>query len=382
VARKILLVANTGWYLFNFRLGLAEGLKRRGVEVVFVSPPDAFTGKFADAGVRWVELELDRGSLNPASGLQTIGRLIKIYHAERPNLVHHFTPKCVFFGTTAAKLAGVGGIVNSVTGLGHLAFDRRLVSRALFAAEKVLYRLALVHSRSRVIVQNNDDREMLTNLGLIPSERTTLIRGSGVDTRRYSPRPRQDAAAGAPIILYASRLLQPKGIYELVEAARSLKKRGVPARFLIAGEPDSGNPTSVPAATLEQWRAEGAIELLGHVNPIDEFLARASIVVLPSYREGMPKILLEASAMGKPVVTTDVPGCREAIIDRETGLLVPVADAKALERALETLLADAALRERMGTAGRRYVEREFSADRVIEETCRVYDDCLTDQVAT
>ncbi len=364
-----------GWYLYNFRLGFARRLREKGVETVFVSTQDEFVAKIKAAGFRWLELDMDRKSLSPLSGLRTVLDLSRIYRQEKPDLVHHFTAKCVFFGTLAAKSARVGVIVNSVTGLGHLAIDQRPHYRALFMAEKVLYRLALVHSHSRVIVQNQDDYEEFLRLKLIDPRRTALVRGSGVDTDRFHPREEREEAGkddAIPRILFASRLLKTKGIHEVVAAARALKKKGIVARFQIAGERDPGNPATVTEEQLHAWREEGDAEFLGHLDPIDPWVEQAAIVVLPSYREGMPKIVLEASAMGKAVVTTNTQGCREAVVDGETGILVPVADVSALADALERLIRNPELRKTMGRAGRARMVEEFSIQRITEETWSVY----------
>jgi glycosyltransferase involved in cell wall biosynthesis len=190
-----------------------------------------------------------------------------------------------------------------------------------------------------------------------------------VDTGRYSPRPSQEKALS---VLFASRLLEAKGIYELVEAARVVKTKLPGTRIWIAGEPDNGNPTSVREEDLEAWKKEGVVELLGHQDPIDDWIARSAVVVLPSYREGLPKILLEASSMEKPVVATDVPGCREVVSHGETGLLVKVRDSLSLAEAMLKLLQDENLRQKMGQAGRKKIMADFSADKVIRETMEVY----------
>jgi glycosyltransferase involved in cell wall biosynthesis len=309
---RILFVANTGWYLYNFRLPLARFLRGRDVEVVLVSPRDPYVARMQAEGFRWIELALDRRSVNPLRELLVVGRLARIYRQERPAAVHHFTAKCVLYGTIAAKLSGVRAVVNALTGLGHIFMGTGRKARVLRPIVRWLYRNILTARRVRVVFQNPDDLQTFTDSKLVVPDRTVLIRGSGVNLQRFSPRACRADAPPAPIVLFAARLNRDKGVCEFVEAARMLKSRGVEAIFQIAGSPDPGNPTSITAAQLEEWRREGAVDLLGHVDAIDEIIAQASLVTLPTHGgEGVPRVLLEAAAMGKPIVATDVPGCRE-----------------------------------------------------------------------
>ena len=370
--KKILLVANTGWYLYNFRLPLARLLRSQGVEPVLVSPRDAYVARLESEGFRCVEFALDRRSRNPLRELFVIAGLLRIYRAERPMAVHHFTIKCVLYGTIAAKLSGIRAVVNAVTGLGPVFLGTDWKARALRPALKWFYRNVLTARRVRVVFQNQDDLQTFTHLHLVIPDRTIIIRGSGVDLQRFAPRPGHPDEPPTPIVLFASRLIREKGIVEFVEAARLLKRRGVQAVFQVAGSPDSGNHSSVTAADLKAWQEEGLVDLLGHVDEVDDLIAPASLVVLPSYREGTPRILLEAASMGKAIVATDVPGCREAVVHGENGLLVPARDASALADAIEALLRDPARRAQMGENGRRKMVREFDCEDVARRTGQVY----------
>ena len=373
--KKILLVANTGWYLYNFRLPLARFLRARGdVEVVLVSPRDAYVSRLTAEGFRWIELALDRKSVNPARELLVVARLTAIYKAERPDAVHHFTAKCVLYGTLAAKLTGVRAVVNALTGLGHVFMGSGWKARTLRPLIKTLYRRLLTAQRVRVVFQNPDDLQTFTDQKLVIPDRTILIRGSGVNLKRFRPRPGGRDETPRPIVLFAARLNGDKGVYEYAQAARHLKSQNVEAVFQIAGAPDSGNPSTVSAATLTDWRREGAVDLLGHVDTMDDLIAQAAIVVLPTHGgEGVPRVLLEAAAMGKPIVATDVPGCREAVLQNENGFLVPAKDARALAGCIERLLSDADLRARMGAAGRRLMERHFDDQDVARRTVAIYE---------
>jgi glycosyltransferase involved in cell wall biosynthesis len=323
-------------------------------------------------GFRCVELKLDRRSINPFRELLVVMRLARIYGDERPAAVHHFTAKCVLYGTLAAKLSGVRAVVNSLTGLGHVFMGTGWKARVLRPIVTWFYRNVLTARRVRVVFQNPDDLRTFTDSRLVVPDRTILIRGSGVNLERFAPRPGEPEGVPAPVVLFAARLTREKGVYELVEAARILKAKGVKATFQLAGSPDPGNPSSIQESVLARWRREGAVDLLGHVEAVDDLMAEATLVVLPTYREGVPRTLLEAAAMGKPIVATDVPGCREAVIHGVNGLLVPARDPQALADAIERLLRDADLRARMGRAGRQKMVLEFDDQEVARRTANVY----------
>ena len=375
---KILLVANTTWYLYNFRLPLARRLREQGIEVVLVSPKDRYVADIVSEGFRWIELKaLNRRSVNPILELMALMELIKIYRKEKPQALHHFTIKCVLYGTIAAKLCGIRSVVNAVTGLGHIFLGSGAVTRCIRPVVRFFYKKILRARRVHVVFQNPDDLETFIDAGLVIPEKTVLIRSSGVCTRKFCPRrfvPRPgdpDKDVRFPTVLFASRLLREKGIHDFVEAARILReKRKV--RFKIAGAPDRGNPSAVDEDTLQAWREEGAVDLLGHVDTMDDLLNLADVVVLPSYREGTPRILLEAASMGKPLVATDVPGCREVVTDGENGYLVPVRDPVALAEAIEKLLDNEEQARRMGEAGRRKIVEEFAVEKVVDSTFGLY----------
>ena len=233
------------------------------------------------------------------------------------------------------------------------------------------YRIALRHKNQKVIFQNTGDRSTVLSMAGLAASDAVLIRGSGADLTRFTPQPLPE---GVPVVLLASRLLWNKGIQEFVNAAKSLRQRGVSARFVLVGTPDAASPTSVPERQIEEWVAEGAIEWWGQRSDMEAVLAAANLVVLPSYSEGIPKILIEAAACGRPVVTTDVPGCREAIEVGVSGLVVPCRDSVALAGAIERLLGDPAMCKRMGEAGRALAEREYDVENVARAHLRIYSD--------
>lgn len=363
---KILLMSNTDWYLYNFRLDLAEALRARGDEVILASPDGEYVPKLQALGFRWVEINLSRRGMNPFEELAATLRFWALYRREKPDIVNHYTIKCVLYGSLAARLAGVPRIVNSIEGLG-IVFGGR--NRLLQILIEWMYRLFLVNTT--VIFLNPDDFELFQHKRLVAPESAHLIPGSGVDVARFAPGPEPDSAL--PVAVFPARLLWEKGVGDFVEAARLLKARGVAARFALVGEPDPHNPSSVSQDDIEGWVAEGIVEAWGWRQDMPRVYAESHIVCLPSYyREGVPRSLLEAAASGRAIVTTDAPGCRDVVRHDVNGLLVPPRDPAALADALQTLLENPDLRREMGQRGREMVEREFSSQLVIEKTLKVY----------
>jgi len=370
---KIILVANTDWYLYNFRLSLARFLKGEGFEVLFASPAGRFTSLLEDAGFRWIWWEVSRKSISPFNELASVRRLLGIYHRENPHLVHHFTVKPVLYGSVCARLAGVPGLVNSITGLGYVFLGKD--PKAIFIKQivKGLYRLALAHPNRAVIFENQADRGYFTSEGLVGADHSWLIAGVGIDTERFTARAEP---TGVPVVVLPARMLWDKGVGVVVEAARLLHQR-VGVRVALVGEPDPGNPASIDRTVLEGWAREGVIEWWGWREDMEQVYASSHIVTLPSMGEGLPTALLEAAASGRPIVTTDVPGCREAVIDGVSGYLVPPNDPLALAEALARLVRDADLRGRMGAAGRQLVLERYTNIHVNTATLAIYQKLLS-----
>jgi len=370
---KIILFANTDWYLYNFRLTLAQASRKKGHAVVLLSPPGEYGPRLVQAGFRWISFPLSRRGMNPFSELITLWRLARLYSRERPDLVHHFTVKCVLYGSLAAKMAGVKGVVNAIIGLGYVFIGDEWPVRLLRWLVKGFYRRAL--RGTQVIFQNPDDQELFSRNGLVNRKQVTLIPSSGVDIEKFSPSPEP---AGEPLVILPARMLWAKGVNEFVLAAGILRLAGVQARFALIGDTDPGNPEAVPVDQLEKWRKEGIIEWWGWQEDMPMLYRQAHIVCLPSYyREGTPKSLIESAACGRPIVTTDRPGCREVVRHQQNGLLVPVRDSRALAEALKTLIGDAALRKQMGKKGRELAVAEFSLEKVIGQTFVVYEKALS-----
>lgn len=376
---KIILFANTEWYLFNFRLSLAKALQAQGYDVLLISPPGEYGARLQALGFRWEALPMDRTSLNPFQELRLLVHLCRLYRRERPALAHHFTIKCVVYGSMAALVARVGARINAVAGMGYVFTNPALKARLLRPVVRGLMRVLLNGRGARLILQNSDDMAAFSRAGLVRPELLRLVIGSGVDLERFMPRAPSDPETkhDRPTrVVLAARLLWDKGIAEYVDAARQLKAKGLRISFLVAGAPDPGNPAAIPQGTLDGWQAEGLIELLGQVTDMAALFATADMVVLPSYREGLPRSLIEAAACALPLVTTDVPGCREVVTHEVDGLLVPVRDAKALANAIERLHHDPAWAYRLGLAARARALREFDEQIVIRKTLAVYNELL------
>ena len=375
--KKVLFFANTEWYLFNFRLALAKHLREQGVEVVMVSPFGSYGKKLEEEGFRWIPVKMARRSLNPLTEVQLIWQLCHIYNVERPDIAHHFTIKCVVYGGLAASFAGIKGVVSAVTGLGYVFIGKNLKAKILRPIVRQLLRFVMDGSNRYLILQNPDDRQIFLSARLVSDNHIRIIAGSGVDTQLFQPDPLKSSRLRAyPNVVFAARLLWDKGMSELIEAVKLLNSREIRANFLIAGDPDSGNPASVSNEIITKWRDIPNLTMLGHINDMVKLLADADLMVLPSYREGLPRSLIEAAAVGLPIVTTDVPGCREVVDHGVNGFLVPVRDGAALAKALGEILTDTNLASRMGSAGRKKALAEFDERLVFKKTLDVYDELL------
>lgn len=376
---KIALFANTDWYLYNFRLSTALRLRALGAEVVMVSPPGDFGARFAEHGIRWLTLPMDRSSLNPLREVLLLRALTRLLAAERPDLLHNFTAKCAVYGALAARMAKVPATVNAVAGMGYVFASDSMKARTLRPIVTGLMRQSLGHGNSRVILQNPEDAEMFTSLRLAPRDKVRMIRSSGVDTELFFPVQRAADAPQPLRVLLAARLLWEKGIREFAEAAMLLRQQGRKIEFLLAGTPDAGNPGSVPQAEVERWQQQGILKWLGHVERMPALLRTVEVMALPSYyREGVPKSLIEGASSGLALVTTDLPGCREVVSEHGVdGLHVEPRSAESLAGALARLDDDRELLQRLRGRARARALQHFDHRGVIQETIDVYNEILT-----
>jgi glycosyltransferase involved in cell wall biosynthesis len=371
----IVLFANTDWYLWNFRRSLALALRDAGHDVLLISPDGSYGEKLRALGLRWQALPMDRRSLNPLRELALLGHLVRLFRRERPDLVHGFTIKCAVYGSLAARLAGVPARVNAVAGMGYVFTSDDAKARLMRPLVRALLKLALGGRGARLILQNPDDVALFERARLADPASVRLIPGSGVDCERFQPDATRVPGERMRVLLPA-RLLWDKGLAEYAEAARLLQARGVPVAMLLAGDPDPGNPAAVRESEVHAWVGSGVLEWLGHVEDMPALLRSVDVVALPSYREGLPKGLIEAAACGRALIATDVPGCREVVEHEVDGLRVPVKDGAALADAIERLVRDPALRTRLGEAARRKAMERFDERIVIARTLDVYRELL------
>jgi glycosyltransferase involved in cell wall biosynthesis len=372
---RALFIDNLAATFLSHRLPLAQALADRGWEVHAAIPSG---DRFADVGRHFTvhRLDLDRRGINPLREADLILRMIGLMRRVRPDVVHLRTPKIWLYGGIAARVVRVPGVISHVTGLGHGRSGSGVTGMIAALALTIIGRVCFRHPNQRVIVQNRDDHGEVAGLGCRRTH-LRLVRGSGVDLHAYHPSPGQ-ASSGVPMVVLPARMLREKGVVEFVQAARDLRSRGVPVRMVLIGPTDPDNPSGIPLSQLQEWNSSGVVEWLGPRSDMPAIYAQAAIVCLPSYREGLPKTLLEAMAASLPVVTCDVPGCREPVVAGVTGLLVPSRDPRALAEALAFLLSDPGLRQRMGAAGRRYVVAEFALEIVVAKTLAVFDDIAVD----
>lgn len=371
---RLLYVVNDAAFFVSHRLRLALAAAKAGYEVHVATPDAPAVEEIRKAGLVFHPVVFSRRGTNPLEDLDSLRSLYRLYRSLHPDLVHHVTIKPVLYGGIAARLARVPAIVSAISGLGHVFVAKGIKAAVLRFLVRQAYKFALGHPNAKVIFQNPNDRKVLTSGGLVPSESGVLIKGAGVDLREFVPSPE---VRGIPVVLFASRMLWTKGAREFVDAARRLQGNRVHARFVLVGEPDEGNPMAIPTDELRAWVQGGAVEWLGRRNDMPTVFAQSHVVCLPtSYGEGVPKVLIEAAACGRPIVATDVPGCREIVRDGENGILVPPRDADALSAAMKRLIEDSQLRRRMGERGRRIAEQGFGLEQVIAETLLVYQHLL------
>jgi len=364
-----MFVVTEDWYFASHRLGLAMAAQTAGYRVSVVTRVQDHGGAIAAAGVQIIDWRHKRGGLNPWRALTSLGALMRIYRSERPEIVHHVALEPALLGSVAARLTAVPRVINAVAGMGWLYASRDSLAASLRPVIRWTLSMLFRQPGVFVVVQNPDDEQLVARLG-VPADRLERVPGSGVDLSLFPSCP--EPADGLPVVVLPARLLIDKGVNEFVEAVRLLRARGVALRAVLAGAPDPLNRASISGATIEGWVRDGVVEHLGWVQDMPALFASSHIVCLPSYREGLPKALLEAAAAARPIVTTDVPGCRSVVRDGDNGVLVPARDAAALAHALQRLIESRELRVRMGQRGRERAEREWASPVVVEQMLKFH----------
>ena len=369
MSTHLLFVVNVDWFFVSHRLPIAMAAMDAGYRVHLAC---SFTDKadyLSSLGIILHPLPLSRSGTDILSELKCFLAISSLTKRLKPDIIHFITIKPVLYGGIVSRLAGIEGRVASISGLGYVFVANGVKANAMRFFISSLYRLALSSRRTKVIFQNPEDKRLLVKSGVIGEKQAVILRGSGVSLRDHPYLPEPE---GEPVVTFASRLLRDKGVADFVEAARILKKKGVRAGFWLVGDADPDNPATISQERLNNWSNENVVKMWGYRTDIPELFAQSNIIVLPSYREGLPKVLIEAAACGRAVVTTDVPGCRDAIERGKTGLLVPVQDAEALAGAIQRLIEDPRLRRSMGKAGRELAERSFAIEKIVAAHLDIY----------
>ncbi len=358
---KLLFTVTEDWAFCSHRIPTAMAAHDAGFDVVVAARLGEHQARIEELGFRTVAWNIKRESMNPLSEVAALFDLIRIYKAERPDAAYHVAIKSIMYGAIAARAAGVKRTFNLFSGMGVVFISNAPKFRLVRRLVTPLLRWALRAPQSRLQVQNADDRALLNGLGISTAERTDLVPGSGLDIENY---PETDEPQGTPKAVLVARMLWDKGIGELVEAARILNTRDVKLDIVLVGAPDPANPASIPESQLQAWQNEGLIQWLGRRADVADILKDSHIAVLPSYREGMPRSLLEAAAIGRPLIAFDAPGCRDLVRDGENGILVPFQDSTALADALQHLAEHTEDRQRLGHQARLDIERTYCADAI------------------
>jgi len=371
--KSIYIVVNADWFLLSHRLPIAVAAKRDEYSVTIVANDTGKSEEIRKRGFGFIDLPVERSSQNIFKEIKILFFLFQIYRRQKPSIVHHVALKAVTYGAICSRILRIP-TVNALSGMGYTFTEK---GRSTFLQKFLLYFLkyGLNGKKSFLILQNLDDKNEFIQKNLIQKEKLKIIRGSGVDCNvyKYFEEPKRDSLQ----IVFPARLLKDKGIIEFVDAARIIKSRGYEnIRFILSGDLDEGNPTCIEEEILLGWVSDNIVEWPGFQNNMIKVFEDSNIVVLPSYREGLPKALIEAAAIGRAIITTDVPGCREVVSDNENGFLVPAKNSLALADKIEILIKDPKLRSSMGKKSREKAEKEFSIEDVVDKTLSIYSELL------
>ena len=373
---RLLFLVNDTRFFLSHRLPLALAARAAGMDVHIATPRDDASPAIRAHGFAFHAISMSRSGANPWREIQTFAAIVRLLRSVRPDVLHTVTIKPVLYGGLAARLVRQPVVVSAIPGLGSVFTEKTLLARSVHRIIRTTYALALRHRRSKVIFQNPEDLRRFVEAGIVASADSVLIRGSGIDLTRFRASP---LPIDVPVVLFASRMLRAKGVAEFVAAAERSKQNGVSARFVLVGEPDEGNPWCIPRKTLAAWHQAGVVEWWGRRDDMPDVLSQSYMFCLPSYYgEGLPKALLEAAASGRPLVATDIPGCREVVRPGVNGILIPARDADALACAIRTVIEDRTLAVAMGRHSREIAELEFGVERVVEDTLKVYEQLLGD----
>ena len=371
--KRLLYIINSSNYFLSHRLSIALRAKEQGFQIHVASPKDEVSKKLEKNGFIHHDIFLSRSGKKIFGEIKTFLSIYETVKRINPDLVHLITIKPVIYGGIVSSFLKVRGVISAIPGLGYSYIAEGLKASIFRFFLSILYKIAFKRNSIKVVFQNEDDKKIISRASSLSQEKVVLIKGSGVDLNQYSYAP---IPKGKPIISMASRLQKDKGVTEYYEAAKILKAKGLEAEFYFIGGLDSNYPSEIPEKELLKWERSDVVKFLGYRDDIKLLFHKSSIVVLPSYREGFPKVLQEAAACGRPVITSDVPGCREAVKDGLTGFLISPKDPEALAEKIEYLLGNKDLLEKMGSEARKFAEEEFSSDKVVNKHLKIYEDLL------
>ena len=373
MASRLLFLVNSSSYFLSHRLGIAIEAKKQGYEVHIASPEDGCEDTFKIKGLMHHKLPISRTSINIFSEIKAFLNIYFLIKKINPDLLHLITIKPVIYGGIISRLIQIKGVVSAVPGLGYVYISKGIRAAILRFFINYFYKVSFSKKSLKIIFQNKDDMNKLRLAVGFDPIKSVIIKGSGVDLDEFKSTPLPE---GRPVISMISRLQEDKGVKEFARAAQMIKERKIEADFWLIGDTDSSYPSPILIEDLQEWENKGFLSVLGYRKDINILIGNSNIIVLPSYREGLPKVLLEAAACGRPVITTDVPGCRAAIEEGKTGLLVPPRDSLSLADKIEYLLRNKELLKKMGNAGRKLAEENFSLDKVVSAHLKIYSSLI------
>ena len=364
IMKKIIYFISEDWVFLNHRFDLAKKIISSGFKLSLITKVSNYKKEIEEKKINVINLKTERGSLNIRKSLKDIYKIFKIYKKLKPDIVHHFGIRQIVHGNIAARLAGIKNSYNSITGLGSVFISGNIILKFFILT---VLKISLLFKKSYILVQNKQDLNFVKKK--LPNKNNILLPASGVDTNKFL---QTKEPKGNVIFLFASRIIKDKGIMELIEATKQLKSQKKKFELYIAGSPDFQNKSTISHVQLKTWESLGYIRYLGLVKDMEQLYKKVHVGILPSYREGLPKSLLEAASSGKPIITTDVPGCNEIVKNEFNGLIVPPKDSNELMKAMKKLILNKKLRISMGKKGRELIKKNFSNSKATKDLINLY----------
>ena len=364
IMKKIIYFISEDWVFLNHRFDLAKKIISSGFKLSLITKVSNYKKEIEEKKINVINLKTERGSLNIRKSFKDIYKIFKIYKKLKPDIVHHFGIRQIVHGNIAARLAGIKKSYNSITGLGSVFISGNIILKFFILT---VLKISLLFKKSYILVQNKHDFDFVKKK--LPNKNNILLPASGVDTNKFL---QTKEPKGNVIFLFASRIIKDKGIIELIEATKQLKSQKKKFELYIAGSPDFQNKSTISHVQLKTWESLGYIRYLGLVKDMEQLYKKVHVGILPSYREGLPKSLLEAASSGKPIITTDVPGCNEIVKNEFNGLIVPPKDSNELMKAMKKLILNKKLRISMGKKGRELIKKNFSNSKATKDIINLY----------